>query len=73
MGTRDNMLAFGFKSLVTFTAPAFAGAASARGVSHYFHQAGEYLGRGFEQAVHEAKNQPQKDEQLDLFEKRGNR
>jgi hypothetical protein len=71
MGARDNMLVFGFQSLVAFAAPAFAGSSSSRGVSDYFLEAGEYLGRGFDQAVHEAENQPTDEKQLDLFEARG--
>jgi hypothetical protein len=71
MNARDNMLAFGFQSLVAFSAPAFAGHASSRGASDYFLEAGEYLGRGFSQVVHEAQDQPNDNqEQLDLFEAR---
>ena len=71
MDARDNMLIFGFQSLVAFSAPAFNGASSGRGVSNYFLEAGEYLGKGFKQAVHEAKNQSITEKQGDLFEARG--
>jgi hypothetical protein len=71
MGSQDNMLAFGFQSLVAFAAPVFAGSSSCRGVSDYFLEAGEYLGKGFVRAGHEAKNQSTNEKQLDLFEARG--
>lgn len=64
------MLVFGFQSLVAFAAPVFAGSSSGRGVSDYFLEAGEYLGKGFDQAVHEVENQSTNEKQLDLFEAR---
>ena len=71
MGARDNMLVFGFQSLVAFWTPAFGGTLPNRGPSDYFLDAGEYLGRGFAVAIHEAENQPTNEKQLDLFEARG--
>jgi len=66
MGAKENMLSFGFQSLVAFSTPAFGNSAG-RSPVEYFHEAGEYLGRGFSEVIHEEKNEPEQT-QLELFE-----
>lgn len=66
MGKRENILAAGFKGLLTFTTPVFA-TANSRTVADYFQEAGEYMGKGFSQAIDEAKNQSN-EKQLELFD-----
>jgi len=57
MKGRRNIIAAGVRGMVLVTPPVFSASLPAKTPSDYFLAAGEYLGKGFAEATHEAENQ----------------